>query len=145
VIHRCCLIASPAGAANINSIMCCRSLTYHIDHIWDWAIYPPFPENAKMAGLTRLYVACHDAKAVSLESLHNLKDFTYKNSALLKEVVISSAAELTKLSLQCRLRLVRSRQSCEAFSGHNHTQIASLTDCPCSEKEYAGYSDCLIC
>jgi hypothetical protein len=74
-----------------------------------WHSPPQFPELAEMAGLTQLHVACHELhardeqKAVLLDSLRNLKELTLKNLGHTKEIIISSAAEMTKLSVESPL------------------------------------------
>jgi len=71
-------------------------------------IDPPFPEIAELAGLTHLHVVCHEEEAFSLENFHNLKELTFKNAAVLQQqLVISSSANITQLSVGSRL--VRSR------------------------------------
>jgi len=94
-----------------NCFICCRSLTYHFDRDLPWHEYlPPFPLIDQMVGLTYLrMIYPHWKYPVSLESLHNLKEYVLYESELLPEIVISSAAELTKLSVKCRLRKVFSR------------------------------------
>jgi hypothetical protein len=62
-----------------------------------------------MAELTHLHVICYEVEADAFESLHNLKELTFKNSISLQELVISSHAEMTKLSVDCRLQPVRSK------------------------------------
>jgi len=78
---------------------------------------PSFPEIAGLAELIHLHVACHEEEAVSLASLHNLKELNLINAAPLQELVISSAAEMTKLSVDC----------CLVRSGHIiHQQVIFL-------------------
>jgi hypothetical protein len=58
-----------------------------------------------MAELTHLHVTCEEVDA--FKSLHNLRELTFKNYVSLQELVISSHAEMTKLSVDCRLYPVR--------------------------------------
>jgi hypothetical protein len=112
---------------------CCRSLTFDFDQKWEWGVYPPFFVIVKMAGLTRLHVACQEEEAVSLKSLHDLKELTYKNSALLLGPVIFGAAELTKLTMDLYIQRVRSRHHVKhSFHYNDGTQKPCLKDCPCS-------------
>jgi len=90
-----------SGSRNFDLIICCRSLTYHFDDRWLGHFWPTFPKIAELVGLTHLHLACCEEEAISLESLHNLRELALTNFTLLQELVVSSAAEMTKLSVQC--------------------------------------------
>lgn len=90
-------------------IICCRSLTY--GHFEDGYNDLPFPHIDQMVGLTYLRLVKYPQEfPLSLDSLHNLKEYSFQdNMGPLPEIDISRAAELTKLTVKCRLEVVRSR------------------------------------